>query len=465
MQIHRTSKKPLGVFALIMINVIAIDSLRNLSLNAQLGFGVVFYYLIAGLVFLVPCGLITAQLATALPQSGGVYIWVKQAFGPRWGFFNVWLQWIYNVFWYPTILVFIASNLAYLIHPALAHDAHFMILTAIVMFTVATIISSLGMQVSGALSIISALLGTLVPMLLVIGLACVWLSTHPISAGVPLQPASDAPTASIWHALAIFNNVLFSLMGLEMSAVHAGDVRNPRRDYPKALLFSSIMILLTLTLASLALLVIIPHGQLDSITGIDQALSAFLNQLSLPHWLPVAVGLIILGAFGGMAAWVVGPTKALAIAADDGCAPKCFQMTGKAPRSVLYTQWAIVLLLCASYQAFPTITLGYALLSDLTSEIALLFYVVFFVAAIRLSHTMPSSRNHFSIPGGKLGTWLVGGIGIVTCVVAMIAGLDLPQQLKLMSPGTAAWIMMTLLLIITVVPFWLSRKSGVKSIQ
>ena len=95
-----------------MINVIAIDSLRNLPANAEMGLTIAFFYVIIALLFLLPCILITAELATHWPKTGGAYVWVKEAFGPRWGFVSIWLQWIYNVFWYPTILSFIAVNIA-----------------------------------------------------------------------------------------------------------------------------------------------------------------------------------------------------------------------------------------------------------------------------------------------------------------------------------------------------------------
>ena len=97
-----------------MINVIAIDNLRSLTAGAEYGFSMVFFYLVAAILFFVPTILVTAELATGWPNTGGVYIWVREAFGPRWGFLTIWLQWIYNVVWYPTIFAFIASIVAYL---------------------------------------------------------------------------------------------------------------------------------------------------------------------------------------------------------------------------------------------------------------------------------------------------------------------------------------------------------------
>src|SRR3990167_5842716 len=112
--------KPLTIFSLTMMNVIAVDSLRNLTVSAEYGAALIFFYAVAAIMFYIPCVLVAAELATGWPQTGGAYIWVREAFGRRFGFLAIWLQWGYNVVWYPTILSFISGTLAYLINPSLA---------------------------------------------------------------------------------------------------------------------------------------------------------------------------------------------------------------------------------------------------------------------------------------------------------------------------------------------------------
>lgn len=79
----QTSSKALGFFSLVMINVIAVDSLRSLPIGAAYGFSVVTYYLIAGILFFIPSALAAAELATQWPVTGGIYIWVREAFGRK----------------------------------------------------------------------------------------------------------------------------------------------------------------------------------------------------------------------------------------------------------------------------------------------------------------------------------------------------------------------------------------------
>src|SRR3990167_6871553 len=92
-------KKTLGLFQLVMINVIAVDSIRTLTFSAVYGFSLVFFYLLAALFFFLPTAFVSAELGTGWPNRGGIYIWVREAFGKRLSLIVIWLNWIYNIIW------------------------------------------------------------------------------------------------------------------------------------------------------------------------------------------------------------------------------------------------------------------------------------------------------------------------------------------------------------------------------
>ena len=291
---NKKTNKSLGVFALVMINVIAIDSLRNLPSNAATGLHIIFYYFFAGIVFLLPCILLTAELATNRPKTGGAYIWVRDAFGPQYGFLTIWLQWIYNVIWYPTILSFIAVNIAYLFNPDLVHSNAYMVPMIIGMFTLSTLANSFGMKLSSLVSTISALIGTIIPMIIIIILGIAWLdSTRPIA----IEPTLThfLPTTLNGSHVAFLVVVFFSLMGFEMSSVHADEVKKPKSDYPKALVYSSLIVVVTMILASAAIAIVVPSTQLNIVSGLDQAFELFLNSFHLKWLLPIIIIFMIIG--------------------------------------------------------------------------------------------------------------------------------------------------------------------------
>ena len=101
--------KILSTKDLVMINIVAVLSLKGLPFSAKLGLPLISMYLFALLVFFLPICLASCELATRYPNRGGIYVWVKEAFGERWGFLVIFIQWIYNVLWYPTMLLFISG--------------------------------------------------------------------------------------------------------------------------------------------------------------------------------------------------------------------------------------------------------------------------------------------------------------------------------------------------------------------
>ena len=180
----KKQKQVLSVFSLVMINVIAVDNLRTLPISAKLGLPLVFFYVVAALAYFIPVALVAAELASAFPQTGGIYIWVREAFGKSSAFVTIWLQWIYNVVWYPTILIFIAETFAYLFDPNYANNKIYLFSTVVILFWLFTLLNCFGMKLSTLISIIGATIGTLVPMIGICLLGAVWLiQGHPIAIG------------------------------------------------------------------------------------------------------------------------------------------------------------------------------------------------------------------------------------------------------------------------------------------
>ena len=425
------SKKVLSVFSLVMINIIAVDSLRTLPISAKLGLSLISYYVLAAFAFFIPVALVAAELATAYPNTGGIYVWVREAFGKRAGFITIWLQWIYNVVWYPTILAFIAATLSYLIAPELAHNKFFLLGTALGLFWLFTLLNCFGMRISSIVSIIGASIGTVLPMLVIIILGITWcFQGKPIAVD---YPSSWLPDFSSLGNLSLFSAVLFGLIGMEMSAVHAEEVRNPQRDYPKALLYSTLVIISTLSLGSLAIVIVVPDDSLSVVSGLIDAYAIFFNAYHMPKMTYVIAVLIILGGLSGVSAWIIGPTKGLLVSARDGSLPSTFGRVNKygAPVNILIAQAIIFSLLSSIFILVDSINAAYWMLSDLSAQMALMVYVIMFAAAIKLRYSKPDHPRGYTIPGGNIVMWIVSGVGIVCCVAAMIVGFIPPSQIPI----------------------------------
>ncbi len=430
-KMQASSKKVLSVFSLVMINVIAVDSLRTLPMSAILGLPLIFYYLFAANTFFIPVALVAAELATTYPKTGGLYVWVREAFGLKAGFMTIWLQWIYNVVWYPTILAFIVSNSSYLFAPSLANNAYYLLVTSIILFWRFTVLNAFGMKLSGFISTVSAILGTIFPMSFIIILGIVWLiQGKPLALDVH---ASWIPTFTTFSQFSLLPGILFGLLGMEMSAVHAEEVKNPQRDYPKALLYSTIIIFSTLMFASLAITLVVSPAHLSVVSGLIDAYALFFNAFHFPWFTQIIALLIIIGALGGVSAWIIGPTKGLLAAAQDGSLPASLSKVNRhgAPVRILVLQGCIFTLLCLVFKLFDNVNASYWLLSDLSAQMALAVYVIMFAAAIKLRYKHPDIHRPYRIPGPNFVMNIVAGVGLLCCLGAIIIGFVPPDQIPI----------------------------------
>src|SRR3954453_15151967 len=98
---------------------------------ALYGLACVFLYVLPAIVFLIPTALVSAELASG--WSGGVFRWVTEGISPNMGFVAAWHQYAMTIFYYPPLLSFVASTLAYVIYPPWAASG---VWTAVVIVSV-----------------------------------------------------------------------------------------------------------------------------------------------------------------------------------------------------------------------------------------------------------------------------------------------------------------------------------------
>lgn len=385
LSITASQERRLGLFKLVMMIVISVDSIRSIPLAAQYGPSLLTLYLIAGLAFLLPIISLASRFASQYPQTGGSYLWIEAAFGKKIGFLSVWLQWVVQIIWYPTIFAFIASTFASLIHPAWETNPIFILSISLFSFWLMTFMSSYGITANSWISSIGAIVGTLLPMILIILLALFWILSGQESAS-SFKLASFIPNQAAWSNAAFFSNILFSLVGIEMATVHAGNVKMPQKTYRKAMISAGLIILGSLSMSSLALCVVIPSHQIGLLNGLMQAFQIFLAKAHLSILLPVIGIAIILGGLGIAFAWISGLARSLHIACRNSGVFKCLHRLNQygMPSRILILQGCIYSLLIALFLLFQNVNSAYWILSVLSAQFALLYYLILFCAAIKL---------------------------------------------------------------------------------
>ncbi|MBQ2379486.1 MAG: amino acid permease [Akkermansia sp.] len=431
----------MGVFTLAMINVAAIVSLRGLPAETTYGLSSAFYYLFAAVFFLVPVSLVAAELTTGWPQKGGVFRWVGEAFGTRLGFLAIWLQWIQTTIWFPTVLTFAAVSIAF-IGPdqswdsALAANSHYVLVVVLVVYWLATLLNLRGMETSGSITKWGGLLGTVVPAALLVLMGMVyWGQGNAID--ISMQPRDFWPDLSKFSNIVLAASIFLFYAGMEMSAVHVKDVRNPGRDYPLAIGVAAVMTVCIFVFGTLAIGFIIPTKDINLVQSLLVAFDRLFAYFEVPWMGNVLAIFLAFGVLAQVVAWVGGPSKGLLQVGKAGYLPQFLQRTNRngVQVGILIMQGCIVTLLSILFVVLPSVQTAYQIISQLTIILYLIMYILMFAAAIYLRHREPNVPRVFRVPGGNVGMWIVGGVGLLSSLLALLFSFIPPSQIPVGSPA------------------------------
>lgn len=431
------------VFTLTMMTVAAVVSLRGLPMMAKEGLAMVFYILFSTVMFLLPASLVAAELGGAFSrEGGGVYTWIKAAFGPRWGFTAIWLQWIQNVVWYPTVLGFAAAALAYLfLDPALADQGVFTGLVILACYWGATLLTLTGSGAAARVTKYGALLGTVLPGLLIIGLGLAW-----VVSGNQLQfleaGSSAAPHARFFPhitglgSLAFLGGIILLFAGVEVHAVHANELADPARQFPQSMFLAMAIIFLLFMLGSLAVAAVVPAKDISLTAGLLQAFQDLLTKFNIGFLTPIIGLLCAFGAIGGVMSWIDGPSRGLLATAEFGEIPPFLAATNKqgVQRNILLIQAGLVSLLACLYFVMDNVSVAFFVLSAMTITLYLVVYILMYAAAIYLRLTRPDLDRSYKIPGGLPGLIGLAGLGLIGVTFALVVSFFPPTDLPVGNP-------------------------------
>lgn len=428
-------RKKISLFSLVLLVISAIDSIRNLPASALFGSHLIFFFILSAILFLIPTALIAAELSAIFPEKGGIYHWVRLALGEKCAMLAIWLQWINTMVWYPTILSFIAGTAAYLINPALAENKFYLMSCILVVFWAITWLNMRGIHTSAKINSLCGLVGTIIPMLFLILLGCIWFFR-----GEPLQIQITTDTilpslseSTHWIALIA---IMASFLGIELSGVHVNDIRNPQRNFPKALFISSAFILFSMMFGSLAIAFVLPSQDINLVSGVMQVFAEFFKVFGLEPLVPVLTTLIVVGSIGSIINWLISPAKGLLHASEFGFLPPFFTRKNRfgVPSNILIVQGILVSLVCSLFLLQSSINGFYWFLTALSTELYMIMYVLMFISALRLHYKYINRPAVFKIPGKHVGMWTTSLLGFSGCLATIIVSFFPPDNVDVGGP-------------------------------
>ena len=445
----------IGLMAFVLITLSSLMSIRNFPTMGLVHWQLILFGILALVMYLVPASLVSAELATGWPQTGGVYVWVREAFGKRWGFVAVWLQWFQMTIGFIGILTFIAVTLSYVVNPGLANSKIYQFGIIVVVWWGMTILNFRGLKTYAWINSLFVSIGVLVPAALLIGGGLWWvLSGH--TSLITLHPTLHdfIPDFSKANTLVLLVTFVFLFIGVEMTAVHAKEIKNVGRSYPLGILIVGIVMTVLSILGALLITMMVPVGTLNLLEGIMQAFKVIYGAGVITTILAL---MIIVGSLGEVSSWILGPVRGLLETARDGNLPRGLQKENKngMPVNMMILQAIFVTFWGAIYAILPGgVNSSFWMLFALTTCVYLVMYFFMYAAAVKLRYKFPDVKRSFSIPGGKPVMWLVAGWGLLSMVFVFILALIPPSQIKGMNLSKTGYILLMLAatLVISIIP-------------
>ena len=458
--VNKSTGFKLSVMTLAIMNVTAVVSLRGLATEAIYGIQSAFYYLFAAIVFLIPTAMVAAELAAMFSgKQGGVFRWVGEAFGARFGFLAIWLQWIQSTIWYPTVLTFGAVSIAFIgFNPeadaALASNRLFTLVVVLVIYWAATFISLKGISWVGKVSKWGGIIGTIIPAAILIILAVIYLA----SGGVNNLNMKESffPDLTNFDNLVLASSIFLFYAGMEMMGIHVMEVDNPKRNYPRAIIIGSLVTVLIFILGTFSLGVIVPAKEISLTQTLLIGFDNYFKYLHISWMGPIIAIALVFGVLAGVLTWVAGPSKGIFTVGRAGYLPPFFQKTNKqgVQRNILLVQGVIVTILGLLFVVMPSVQSFYQILSQLTVLLYLIMYMLMFASAITLRYKQPKLERPFRLGAKGNGLmWILGGLGFCGSLLAFVLSFIPPSQISVGSNKVWFLVLIFGAIIFVVIPF------------
>lgn len=451
----------LGTGAMTVLIITSVVSLRGLASQAVFGFTSIFYYLLAAVFYLVPFALVCGELASALPGKGGIFLWVSTAWGKRTGWVAMFMEWWWVVIWYPTVLIFGSVALAYVLgtgteDAALASDRWWTLGFVLAVFWAATLNTCRGLKKATRVAAIGGLTGTIIPGAILIVLGAVYVFAHKGPLELPLH-ASFWPDFSKFDTLVLAASIFLFFGGIEVQAPHVPRMKDPARQFPRALITACVAILLIFILGTLAIGAVVPESQINLTQTLLVAYRRLWEAMGVPWLGHVMAVLIAVGVIGQISAVIAGPTIGLAQVGDQGYLPKSLQRHNShgMPSRLLVVQAMIVTGVTVVLMVLPSVESAYQLIGQMSAIVYLLLILVVYMSCLRLRRHFPALPRPFHIPGGKAGIWTVTLVGMVGAVVALVFSFMPPSQISVGSPTVWVCILAGATILCLALALWL----------
>ncbi|OTG86114.1 glutamate:gamma-aminobutyrate antiporter [Acinetobacter sp. ANC 4558] len=426
----------LGFFAITASMVMAVYEYPTFATS---GFSLVFFLLLGGILWFIPVALCAAEMATVEGwEEGGVFAWVSNTLGERWGFAAISFGYLQIAIGFIPMLYFVLGALSYILNwPALNTDPIVKTVAALIILWALAFTQFGGTKYTAIIAKVGFFAGILLPAIILVFLAVSYLiSGAPLA--IEMSAATFFPDFSQIGTLVVFVAFILSYMGVEASATHVNEMKNPGKDYPLAMLLLMIAAICLSSIGGLSVASVIPHNEINLSSGVVETFHQLVIHFSpaLEWAVRIIAALLLLGVLAEIAAWIVGPSRGMYVAAQKGILPQSFAKVNKngVPVKLVVSQLLITTVgIIVLTNTGGGGNMSFLIALALTVVIYLCSYFMLFLGYIHLVRKQPEKKRVFNIPGGKSFKLIVASSGLIISIIAFVVSFFPPSSL----PGGA----------------------------
>jgi glutamate:GABA antiporter len=384
----------------VLMNVVAVVGLRWIARGARTGPASVTLWILAWIAFFIPLAIAVSRLAEKYPDQGGVYVWTRRAFGPSHGFVCGWCMWVNNLFYFPSLLLFAAANLAAIGGPhwqAIGATKTFSVVFVLAGIWFAAGLNVLGLRESKWLQN-AGTLGVWIPVGLLVG--CGGLALVRFGSATPFTAAAMVPRGDLLDTIGLWSAMCFAFSGFEISSLIGQEIEDPEVTIPRGVFIAGAIVTVVYILGSASVLFAIPVSSLKELSGITDAVQLVAGRVGLGSLGAMTGALLVLNALAGTASWTAGAARVPFAAGVDAAMPRAFAALHpryRTPHVALIVQAAASSLIFLA-SVFVTVAgrstslqEAYDILVNLTILIYFVPYLYLFAAQVRLLPDAPKS--------------------------------------------------------------------------
>jgi amino acid transporter len=420
--------KAMGLTDVVLMNIVAVVGMRWIARGARAGPASVTLWALAWIAFCVPLAASVAELASRYPDQGGVYVWVRRAFGAGHGFLCGWCLWVNNLFYFPSVLLFGAANFAAMGGPewaAMGSSRTYVVVFVLAGIWIAALVSIVGLRTGKWLQNVGTA-GVWIPAGLLIG--CGAFAAFRYGPATPFTPSSLVPRGDLLDTVGLWSAMCFAFSGFEITSFIGQEIKRPERTIPLGVLIGGIATTVIYIAGSASVLAAVPFASLKELSGITDAVQLVTARVGITGIGALTGLLLTLNALAGTASWTAGAARVPFAAGVDAALPHAFARLHprfRTPHVALIVQSmaSSVIFLASLFVnaagAASSIQDAYDILVNLTILIYFVPYLYLFAALVRLRRMSPDNAGGVMIPGGMSGAMTVAGVGFAATVIAI----------------------------------------------